>query len=70
MLPLSLDVIQVVGFEIPVARLMTPNQNGHDFTQPQAPFTLSDLSVVFKTLSLPLRFKDLTEIIDGTEEFF
>jgi hypothetical protein len=37
---------------------MKANQDGHDFAQAQAP------------LSVPLRFKGLTEIIDGAKEFF
>jgi hypothetical protein len=39
--------IQVINFEIPVARLMKTNQNGHDFTQAQA-----DLAPIKWTVNL------------------
>jgi hypothetical protein len=47
-LPLSLDFIQVINFEIPVARLMKTDQDGHNFTQFQTALTITQLQAVSK----------------------
>lgn len=69
-LPLSVYLLQIVGFEVAVGGLMEANQNRHDFAEAQTPRAMALSQSISQQLLLPDRFKLLAEIIDGAQQVF
>ncbi|MEH2273676.1 MAG: hypothetical protein V7K40_02360 [Nostoc sp.] len=73
--PVNLYFILVVGFEIPVTRLMKADHNRHDLALTQTAISYAGrlrhcaffFAAHYQQLALPLWFKGLTEVIDTTE---
>jgi hypothetical protein len=66
-LQLDVNVLQVVGFEVTVTRLMKMDENSHDFTVAQFATALALTATAGQLIVLPVGCKKLAEIIDMTE---
>jgi hypothetical protein len=66
---IDLNLLGVVGFEVPVTRLMKMDEKGHDLTVIQFPLALALPSAAHQLLVLPVERYQLAEIIDMTEQF-
>lgn len=64
-----LDVPSVVVLEIPIARLMEMDHDGHDFTQTHSGLPVATPHTAVQQMGLPLGLEFETEIIDITEQF-
>ena len=67
--PVLAHLFPRVSLEVPVARTVKRNQDGHDLTETELPRPLALPQAVGELLALPGRFHPAAEIIDGTEQF-
>ena len=57
------NMFRVVGFEVPVLRLMKVNNDGHDLTNAQLPSAKSLFTPIFQLFGFPNWQKDLAKKI-------
>jgi len=56
-------MFRLVGFEVPILRLMKVNDDGHDLTNTQLPSAKSLFAPIFQLSDVPNWQKDLAKII-------
>jgi hypothetical protein len=67
---MSAYFLGVVVLECPVARLMKPNDDSHDFTERQSAFPHTFSGAIFQQLLVEFWLKYQTKIINAAEKFY
>lgn len=63
-------MLEVVGLEVSIPLLVKRHENRQDFAEAQGPRTLAVTDPLAYEMVLPLRFKDLAEVINVAKKFF